>query len=146
MLGAVCGGASGQLLELLKNIAIPLGIAFQIKDDLLGIFSTKDVLGKSIMSDIRENKQTLIFGYAYKNSDEGQRALLDKLYGKEDAHEGDLETIRGIFEQTGAKGYAEDEIQRLSEKSRALIDNDMIDMQCRFILGGLINYLIGRNF
>ena len=146
MLGAICGGGSDRLVGLLRGISIPLGIAFQMKDDLLGIFSSKDVLGKSVLSDIRENKQTLMFGYAYKHADNQQRALLDRHYGKADADEVDLEIIRELFEEIGAKEYMESEIQRLSESSRNLITNDMIDSECQAILNGLINYLIGRNF
>jgi geranylgeranyl diphosphate synthase type I len=145
MLGAVCGGAGEELIELLKNIAIPLGIAYQIKDDLLGIYSSKDVLGKSVLSDIMENKQTLIYGFAYKNANEQQRALLNRHYGKEDADESDLEIIRGLFDETGARQYAESEIQRLSRRSRELIANKLIDNEYQPILNGLVSYLIGRN-
>jgi geranylgeranyl diphosphate synthase type I len=146
MLGAICGGANDKLTELLKSIAIPLGIAFQIKDDLLGIYSSESILGKSVLLDIRENKQTLMFGFAYKNANDQQRVLLDKHYGKEDANESDLEIIRKLFEEIGAKKYAEDEIQLLSDHSRALIINDLIDKEYQSILNGLINYLIGRDF
>jgi 4-hydroxy-3-methylbut-2-enyl diphosphate reductase len=146
MLGAVCGGAGDELIELLKNITIPLGIAYQIKDDLLGIYSSKDVIGKSVLSDIMENKQTLMYGFAYKSANEQQRVLLDKHYGKESADEDDLEIIRELFEETGAKQYAENEIQSLSEHSRALIANNMIDEEYRSILYGLINYLVGRSY
>jgi geranylgeranyl diphosphate synthase type I len=146
MLGAICGGGSDKLVALLRNITIPLGVAFQMKDDLLGIYSSKDILGKSVLSDIRENKQTLMFGYAYKRADSRQRALLDRHYGKEDANEADLEIIRELFEEIGAKRHMESEIQRLSESSRVLIADEMIDNECQSILNGLINYLIGRNF
>ena len=146
MLGAICGGGSDELINLLRSITIPLGVAFQMKDDLLGIYSSKDILGKSVLSDIRENKQTLMFGYAYQRADSHQRALLDRHYGKECADEADLKIIRGLFEEIGAKQYMESEIQRLSESSRTLIADDMIDTECQVILSGLINYLIGRNF
>ena len=145
MLGAVCGGANDELLELLKDIAIPLGIAFQIKDDLLGIYSNEEILGKSVLSDICENKQTLMFGFACKNADERQKILLDRHYGKKSANEHDLEIIRSLFEATGAKKYAEDEIRHLSNAAKALIKNDLIDSKYQSILNGLTAYLIGRN-
>lgn len=146
MLGAVCGGGSDALVDLLKRIAIPLGIAFQIKDDLLGIYSSDEVLGKTVLSDIREGKQTLLFGYAYQNADEAQRALLDKYYGKEKADEHDLVVVRALFEETGARQYAEDEIRRLSDDSRKLIQNDLIDKEYQDILYGLVSYQTGRQF
>ena len=146
MLGALCGGAGSELLELLKNIAIPLGIAFQIKDDLLGIYSSEEALGKSVLSDAREAKQTLLYGYAYKNADGEKRRLLDLHYGKEDADEADLEVIKAIFDGTGAKKHAEDEIKRLSDLSRAQINSDLIDGGCQSILNGLVGYLTERNY
>ena len=146
MLGAICGGADDTLLELLKNITIPLGIAFQIKDDLLGIYSSEKILGKPVLSDIKENKQTLVFGYAYKNANHEQRALLDNHYGKEDAVMEDLEMVRKLFTDIGAKKHAEDEIRRLSKSSMDLLQNSSIDGKYKSIFMGLINYLIGRKF
>ena len=146
MLGAVCGGADDDLVELLKDISIPLGIAFQIKDDILGIYSNEKVLGKPTYSDIRENKKTLLFGYAYKNANDQQRSLLTQHYGKDNADEQDLEIIRKLFEETGAKKYAENEIQRLSNIGKELICSDLIDKKYQSILYGLISYLIGRKF
>ena len=146
MLGAICGGAGDELISLLKNIAIPLGIAFQIRDDLLGIYSDDNVLGKTVLSDIREEKQTLLLGVAYKNADEEQRNLLKQHYGKSDADIEDLKQVQRLFEETGAKKYAEDEIQRLSEYSKKQIQNDLIDKEYQYILSGLVNYLIDRKF
>jgi len=144
MLGAICGGASGELVDLLQRIAIPLGIAFQIKDDLLGIYSSEEVLGKSNLSDIRENKQTLLYGFAYRNADERQRKLLNLHYGNENVDERDLLIIRDLFEDTGARKHAEREIQRLSDISVALISNDLIGPEYQSILFGLVSYLVGR--
>ncbi|MDR0491198.1 MAG: 4-hydroxy-3-methylbut-2-enyl diphosphate reductase [Oscillospiraceae bacterium] len=144
MLGALCGNASNELIELLKEITIPLGIAFQIKDDLLGIYSSEEMLGKSVLSDIRENKQTLMYGFACKNANGQQRTLLDRHYGKAGASAEDLEIVRQLFEETGAKKYAEDEIRRLSNVSCNLISSTQIDDEYQSILCGLVSYLIGR--
>ncbi|MCL2508965.1 MAG: 4-hydroxy-3-methylbut-2-enyl diphosphate reductase [Oscillospiraceae bacterium] len=146
ILGAVCGGAGDDLIDLLTRITIPLGIAFQIKDDLLGLYSTEDALGKSVLADVRENKQTLLYGYAYKNADAAQRELLDRHYGRKDADENDLEAVRRLFEETGAKKYAEDEILRLSERGKELISGELIGGEHQAVLYGLISYLTGRKF
>jgi 4-hydroxy-3-methylbut-2-enyl diphosphate reductase len=146
MLGAICGGANDELVDLLKNITIPLGVAFQIKDDLLGIYSNEEVLGKPLLSDIKEKKQTLLYGYALKNADENDKNLLKQHYGNENANMHDLEIIKHIFEITGAKKYSENEIQRLSETSKKLMDNPLINDKYRVLLNGLISYLITRKF
>lgn len=142
MLGAICGDSNEELVTLLKDIAIPLGIAFQIKDDLLGIYSSEKILGKSILSDIRENKQTLLLGIAYKNADNQQKMLLHQYYGKPDADEKDLEVVKTLFIETGAKSYAEKEIQRLSNVGKEKISKIKKDYQP--ILYGMVSYLVDR--
>lgn len=144
MLGAICGDANDELISVLKEIAIPLGIAFQIKDDLLGIYSSEEVLGKPVLSDIRENKQTLLLGVAYRNANEQHRKLLDQHYGIKNADEEDLEIVRKVFEETGAKLYAEKEIQRLATVSKESIIK--IEKEYQPILYGLVSYLVGRNY
>lgn len=146
MLGSVCGGGDEALTDLLKQIAIPLGIAFQIKDDLLGIYSSDEALGKSVLSDIREGKQTILFGAAWQKADREQKKLLERHYGNPKADKQDLEVIRKLFEETGAKRYAEEEIRRLSDLSRELIQNDLIDKEYQAILYGLVSYQTGREF
>ena len=142
MLGVICGGGDEKLQNLLRDITMPLGIAFQIKDDLLGIYGSEEALGKPALSDIFEKKQTLLYGYAYKNATEEQRTRLNKSYGNPNATNADLETVREIFDQTGAKAYAEAEIERLSQTSLNLI-NTMPD---KTMLQGLVHYLITRKF
>lgn len=146
MLGAVCGGGDEALVDLLKRIAIPLGTAFQIKDDLLGIYSSDEVLGKSVLSDIREGKQTFLYGIACQRADEAQRKLLNRHYGNQSVGKEDLEVVRRLFKETGAKRYAEEEIRRLSDISRELIQNELIDEEYRNILYGLVSYQIDRQF
>ena len=146
MLGAICGGANDELMQLLKNITIPLGVAFQIKDDLLGIFSCEEVLGKPLLSDLKENKQTLLYGYAFKNADYNDRILLKQHYGKENANMRDLEIVKQIFETTGAKKNAENEIRRLSEISKSLISSPLIAEEYRILLSGLVSYLTIRQY
>ncbi|MCL2216259.1 MAG: 4-hydroxy-3-methylbut-2-enyl diphosphate reductase [Defluviitaleaceae bacterium] len=144
MLGAVCGGGDEKLITLLRDITMPLGIAFQIKDDLLGIYAGEEVLGKPALSDIFEKKQTLLYGYAYKHATPQQRERLNKSYGNPRATSEDLETVREIFTATGAKAHAEEEIRRLSQASLDLVNT--MEKKHQTILHGLVHYLITRKF
>jgi len=144
MLGAICGGADEKLINLLRDITMPLGIAFQIKDDLLGIYASEEILGKSPLSDLIEKKQTLLYGYAYKHATPEQRILLDKSYGNPNATENDLEAVREIFAATGAQAHSEKEINRLSQTSLDLIGTLPVEHQP--ILRGLVRYLITRKY
>ncbi|MCL2223855.1 MAG: 4-hydroxy-3-methylbut-2-enyl diphosphate reductase [Defluviitaleaceae bacterium] len=143
-LGAICGGASDELLEILHEITLPLGLAFQIKDDLLGIFASEEKLGKPALSDIVEKKQTTLYGHACKNATPAQREILEKTYGNPSATVADLETMREIFTATGAKAAAEAEISALSRT--ALTSIEKLDKKHQPILRGLVHYLFGRTY
>ncbi|MCL1883700.1 MAG: 4-hydroxy-3-methylbut-2-enyl diphosphate reductase [Defluviitaleaceae bacterium] len=145
MLGAICGGASEELLDALREIALPLGIAFQIKDDLLGIYASEKVLGKPALSDIIEKKQTILYGYALKHASPEQNAHLEKIYGNPKANEDDLKVIRDIFEKTGAKSYAESEIERFSQNALNEIENKLTPRHHK-LLRGLVYYLLTRRY
>jgi len=146
MLGAICGNASQKLKDLLKNIMTPLGIAFQIRDDILGIYSSKNKSGKSMFADIREFKQTVLFAYAYHNCNKKERKLLKEHYGKNKANLKDLEVIKKIFISCGAKEFALNEIKRLSKISLDLINSPLISQYGKDMLYGLVNYLINRDY
>lgn len=146
IMGAICGGAQEKLTNQLRDIALPLGIAFQIKDDLLGMYASDEVLGKPAISDLEEQKQTLIYGYAYKHGTNQQKAKLNELYGKLGATLEDLKIVRDIFTETGAKKFAEDKIAELSQCSLQLIDNSQFGHQYKLLLQGLVSYLTVREF
>ncbi|MCL1788105.1 MAG: polyprenyl synthetase family protein, partial [Defluviitaleaceae bacterium] len=146
MMGAIAGGAGEETVNALRDIAIPIGIAFQIKDDLLGMYASDAALGKPAISDLVEKKQTLIYGYAYKHATGVQKAALDRLYGKQDANQADLEAVQDIFTETGAKQFGEDEITTLSQESLALIEKAQISDECKGLLRGLVAYLMARKY
>jgi len=100
-LGAVLGGASGELLDAMRRYGIFLGTAFQLRDDILGIDATEAEIGKSNTSDIAEGKVTLLAHYAMKRATPAQLEQLRRIYGNGAASEADRLTVRDIFESTG---------------------------------------------
>ncbi|MDR2136682.1 MAG: polyprenyl synthetase family protein [Synergistaceae bacterium] len=101
-LGAVLGGASPGLLAAMERYGMSLGIAFQLRDDILGVKAKEAETGKSNTSDIAEGKATLLVHYAMKRATPGQLATLRRVYGREDVSEEDRATIGDIFDATGA--------------------------------------------
>lgn len=95
--------------ELLKDLScysMAVGKAFQIRDDVLGIFGDEKKLGKPIGSDIIENKQTLLVIKALEKGDRQQRKIVRKLLGKKDLKLEELEVFRKIVRETGALEYS----------------------------------------
>lgn len=101
-LGAVLGGASRALLDAMRRYGLALGIAFQLRDDILGIEAAEAETGKSNTSDIAEGKVTLLAHYAMKRATPDQLRQLRQIYGCDTVSERDRMTVQNIFELTGA--------------------------------------------
>lgn len=140
-LGAILAGASAKQVEMLEDALINLGIAYQIKDDLLGIYGDEKHIGKSVTSDVSEFKQTIL--YAYVINTEYKEELL-KYYGKEVSID-DMDKVRDIFTKSGAKAYAEDFMSKLFKQSfENILNLDFIDIKYKNILLGFGEYLEAR--
>ncbi|MER5888093.1 polyprenyl synthetase family protein [Streptomyces sp. NPDC001941] len=110
-LGAVLAGAGPSLLEELTAYALPLGEAFQLRDDLLGVFGDPTVTGKSRLDDLREGKPTVLIALAQRAAAPAERRRLDELLGRADLEDVQAEQIRQILTACGARRQVEDMIE-----------------------------------
>lgn len=136
-IGALLNGASQKLLSQFSKFAIPLGIAFQIKDDIEGVFGDEEKVGKSVVSDIKEGKLTLLVIKALDKADEKQKKFLQKTLGNENITNKDLEKVKQIIVQTGALKYSQDKILDLTKKARLALQDLKLDRE------DFLNELIG---
>ncbi len=104
-LGAELAGADEDTLNALYEYGIDAGIAFQLHDDILGVFGDPKKTGKPVGNDIREGKRTLLLLTAYKNADEEQRRILEEAVGSDD--EKKIKQAIKVIEETGAKEYVD---------------------------------------
>ncbi|MDP6127461.1 MAG: polyprenyl synthetase family protein [Dehalococcoidales bacterium] len=145
-LGAIMGNAPDNILKALSEYAIPIGIAFQIKDDILGVFGTEEVLGKSITSDVAEGKQTLLTMKAFEKANLSQIQLLEQLVGNPDIDSAGLEKVREVIRECGALQYSEEFVGTLIDRGkRALVDAPIPD-DIKSILGSLADSLRDREY
>lgn len=143
-LGAILGGSNDEVLADLSKASIPLGIAFQIKDDLLGLFGSEKKVGKPVGSDIKEGKQTILVAKARENADRKQKKILESILGKKDLASEELKTFKKIIQDTGALAYANDLIDKEIEASRGIIKNIKISRESRDFLLGIADYVKER--
>ncbi|HDN96120.1 MAG: polyprenyl synthetase family protein [Thermoplasmata archaeon] len=115
--GAIIGGGNEKEVKALQEYGKSLGMAFQIWDDCLDVIG-KDI-GKPVGSDIREGKKTLIYLYAYKNSEDKQWL---KNYGKEDASKEEIDEIIKFFEEVGAIEYAKNKAMEFANKAKEALN------------------------
>ncbi|QEO14327.1 polyprenyl synthetase family protein [Agromyces intestinalis] len=106
--GALLAGADPVAVERLGEIGRHLGIAFQLRDDVLGVFGVEQVTGKSAIGDLREGKATLLVAYA--RSDAAWQAASDG-FGRPDLDEPGAERLRAAIESSGARRRVEGRIR-----------------------------------
>lgn len=118
VLGALLAGAGEETLSSLKKIARPLGIAFQVRDDILGIFGTKEKLGKPVGSDLAEGKRTVLVLSALDAADRKQRAEIETLLSTSDPSEADVIRFRELLRETGALDSSSEYMVELVEEAK----------------------------
>lgn len=113
-LGAIAAGASGEVLNAIKEIGEPAGIAFQIIDDIKDIAATKEQLGKEPFSDIWESKPTIIILKTYERATEREKEELDRIYmkSKTEKSEKEVKRVVELIEKYDGIKYANEEAQK----------------------------------
>ena len=141
--GMILGGATENQVSLMEDLAYNLGIAFQIKDDILGIYSDK-VKDEKTASDISEFKQTILYSFVHDNTD--YLYELNNYYGKEDITDEEIDKVRNIFDNSGALKYAESLMNDLFRTANMKLDTlDFISDDYKKIIKGFIVYLEQRD-
>lgn len=143
-LGAILGGANDNTLEKLTELAIPIGIAFQIQDDILGIFGSEKKIGKPVGSDISEGKQTILVSEARKKADTKQLTILKNVLGKENLTQKEIEEFRKIIIQTGALDYAKKLAQNYIIEAKKEIVKIKLKKESKDFLMGIADYMMKR--
>lgn len=139
VLGMILGNSKAKDIETFEKVLEPLGIAFQIKDDILGIYSSKEILGKSVYSDIEEFKQTILYSYIKINRNDLLDELL-KYYGKSITEE-ESKKVQKLFEDSGALEYATNKMNEMFNEVYTNIKLMDIKEYTKNILLGLILFL-----
>ncbi len=143
LMGALLSGNKKYLNEI-REFGKNAGIAFQLYDDLLGLFGEQEKTGKSIKSDVNEGKKTLLMIKAYENSDEQTRKFIDQCLNNGDINDSDFEKLRRIVRDTGSLEYTKKKIDEYNNIARLSLrkiegNGDVIEM-----LDFLLEYLIKR--
>lgn len=102
VLGAALAGADEAAIAELREVGLPLGVAFQLRDDVLGVFGDPEVTGKPAGDDLREGKRTVLLALALRRADHQQRATLVAAVGREDLDEAGVAEVRDVLNETGA--------------------------------------------
>ncbi|TWD83452.1 geranylgeranyl diphosphate synthase type I [Kribbella amoyensis] len=126
-IGAALGGGGQHLVDSLSAYGLPLGEAFQLRDDLLGVFGDPTVTGKPAGDDLREGKRTVLIAYAVDHASEVQLAEFDRLFGRPDLGDDEIQLLREILQDSRAVQACEDLITERTEDALDALDRAPIE-------------------
>lgn len=123
-MGAALMGADTSRQQALSDYALEVGTAFQLRDDLLGVFGDEEVTGKSASSDISEGKATVLLALGRDRATGPERAELEAIVGRSDAGPEHVERVRQILRATGAAAEVGHRIREGRDRARAILAAD----------------------
>ena len=130
-IGAALGGATPAQLESLRAFGMPLGIAYQLRDDLLGVFGDPDVTGKPAGDDLREGKRTVIIAIARAKLPNHVRRVIDDLLGDRDLDAVQIDMLRTAIRDSGAVDQVERIIDHNVGLARTAMDSAPLSRSSR---------------
>jgi geranylgeranyl diphosphate synthase type I len=138
------GAAPAGAVAALEAFAVPLGIAFQLRDDLIGAFADESVTGKPRGGDVRAGKRTLLHNLALgRRGSEVERAL-SAVLGDANASDDRVHQALVALEACGARAEVERRIATLSSEASAALDTIPWSAGDRLLLDGLKRALLDR--
>ncbi|MDI6799254.1 MAG: polyprenyl synthetase family protein [Actinomycetota bacterium] len=141
--GAMLAGAQGEDLAHLKQFGISLGRAFQINDDILGVFGDEKSTGKSSLTDLTEKKKTLLLWHAYENAGAEAKRDIQHILSKDLVTKTDLDKARKIMTEAGSLGYAKSEILALSERAAFSLKSTTMKDEYKAEIATLMKMILG---
>lgn len=148
-LGGILAGASQALLDGLTAYAIPLGIAFQIQDDILGLYGSAERIGKPVGSDIQEGKITLLVSRALRNSTREQQTRIKALLALgERFTTRDGEEFCELIRMTGALAETQELAQEYISEGKRSLENirEQLHPRAYAFLLSIAEYMTKREY
>ncbi len=121
-IGAALAGADAGQSDALARFGHPLGMAFQLRDDVLGVFGEQSQTGKPSGDDLREGKRTVLIAYTREGLSVPARRIFDELLGDATLEADQIASLQRTIKDTGARDRVEQLISEYArEADRALI-------------------------
>lgn len=141
-LGGALAGASSDLMAALSGFGIPLGEAFQLRDDILGVFGDPEETGKPAGDDLREGKRTVLVAAALEAGSPAQVSLIEQRLGDPALDDAGVAALRDVIGDTGARAYVERLVGDLTEQALAALSP--VDLPARVVLADLATAATAR--
>jgi len=147
LIGAILGGLGESAKKILSEYAADGGVAFQLQDDILGVFGNEEDTGKSADSDLLQGKCTLLVLKVLEMGNGSQKTAIKKVWGKFQASRPDLNAAKKAIVESGsleynrqlARGYARKAAVIANKLRRLRLDTEAIDY-----IQGIAEYMVTR--
>ncbi len=140
-LGAILAGADESTFSRIQDLCYNLGIAFQIKDDIQGIFADATTTQKSDLTDMREGKHTILFSHFINNLSSMNKVVFSAIYENSDIGVEELTILRKLFLETGSYDYALQKCCYYKNEASQILDMLNVSNEYRFEIKELIKYI-----
>ncbi len=143
-LGGILYGATNSQLAKFEEFGVPIGIAYQLQDDILGMFGSQEEFGKPTDSDIKEGKNTLLYTQALKRGTAAQRKRLRSLWGNTDIRPKEVDEAREIIKDTGSLEYSQKLAQEMVAKGKQAVPQITKNKDLQEVFLSLADYIVER--
>ena len=143
-IGAAMAGADDEVLRSLSAFGVPLGIAFQLKDDILGVFGTAEKTGKPVGDDLREGKRTVLVGLTREALPASQARIFDELLTEGELSEQQIAQLQREIVDSGSLVKCERMIDQLAEQSLLALDSVELTEGAKNALRKLARLVVDR--
>jgi geranylgeranyl diphosphate synthase type I len=143
-LGGIVAGADATVRGQLRTLGRSVGRAFQIQDDLLGVWGNGDALGKPRGSDVRRRKKSFPVAVAFSHATAGDRARLEAIYASEPVSEPDVRWVIEMVERLGARDEGAQKVREYLAEAEAELEALPFSPQGKSEARALFGYLAGR--
>lgn len=150
IIGAALAGASEKTIKALSKYGINLGLAFQVQDDILGMFGDEKKVGKPVDSDLKEGKKTLLIWKTLDNLSRKKRQIdikkFKSILGNQNLTKSDYLWCQKLMREMGAVEYCDNQVKNLTRTAKKALQEIKIDPEAKRYLVGIADYLVNRNY
>jgi geranylgeranyl diphosphate synthase type I len=145
LIGAAFAGADQTARAALGSFAIPLGLAFQLRDDVLGVFGDPQVTGKPAGDDLREGKRTVLVGLTRETLDGAVGRVFDEMLSSRELNDDQIKFLQQSIVGCGALKKTEAMIEDLGTESLRLLETIEMDGEAKSSLRELARFVMNRS-
>ena len=145
-LGALVAGAGEEEQERFQTFGRQLGLAFQIRDDILGIWGEGSVTGKPVGADIARRKKSLPIVHAFEQAVGADRETLRSVYSKELAEDADITSVLEVLQRWNSRYFAQGLAEDYRSRAMAALSKTHIPTEARYRFAELTEFILERDY